>query len=220
MSAAEQGLQHLGSGGEIALGGSLASGAGSAVQLGPVSLELLMLVLLGLTAVVILRTRELFPAAMLTGVFSLLCAGLFTLMDAVDVAFTEAAVGAGVSTVFFLGALSMMDRSERQRAFRVRPLLAVVLTGAALIYGTFDMPDYGDPNAPVHQHVAPQYLAGARAVHIPNVVTVILASYRGYDTLGETVVVLTAAIGVVILLGGRRRRSANSAPSGSNQDVS
>ncbi|REJ73059.1 MAG: DUF4040 domain-containing protein [Acidobacteria bacterium] len=176
------------------------------VELGPLPLEVLLLALLGLTAVVILRTRELFPAALLTGVFSLINAGLFTLMDGVDVAFTEAAVGAGISTVLFLGALSMMDRSERQRPPRWRALLAVVLTGAALIYGTFDMPSYGDPQAPVHRHIAPQYLAGAEAVHIPNVVTVVLASYRGYDTLGETVVVLTAGVGVVILLGGRRRR--------------
>ena len=42
--------------------------------------------------------------------------------------------------------------------------------------------------------------------HIPNVVTVVLASYRGYDTFGETTVIFTAGIGVLLLLGMRRRK--------------
>jgi multicomponent Na+:H+ antiporter subunit B len=41
---------------------------------------------------------------------------------------------------------------------------------------------------------------------VPNVVTSVLASYRGYDTLGETTVILTAGVGVMLLLGGKRRR--------------
>ncbi len=171
------------------------------------SIELALLVLLLLTALVVARLRDLFAAAMLTGIYSLLSAGLFTIMDAVDVAFTEAAVGAGVTTVLFLGTLSLTAHAENQQPFRVRPLLAVLLTGGALVYGTFEMPQYGDATAPIHHHVAPDYIAGAEHdIHIPNVVTVILASYRGYDTLGETVVIFTAAIGVMMLLGVPRRR--------------
>jgi multicomponent Na+:H+ antiporter subunit B len=78
-----------------------------------------------------------------------------------------------------------------------------------LVYGTLDMPVYGDPNAPIHQHVAPHYLEESdEEIGIPNVVTSVLASYRGYDTFGETTVVLTAAVGAILLLGGRpgRRR--------------
>jgi multicomponent Na+:H+ antiporter subunit B len=40
---------------------------------------------------------------------------------------------------------------------------------------------------------------------VPNVVTAVVASYRGYDTLGETTVILTAGVGVMLLLGRRRR---------------
>ena len=83
--------------------------------------------------------------------------------------------------------------------------LAVVgLTGAALVWGTLDMPAFGDPAAPIHHHVASVYLAeSGQAIGIPNVVTSVLASYRGYDTLGELVVIFTAGIGVMLLLGRR-----------------
>ena len=82
----------------------------------------------------------------------------------------------------------------------------VLITGAVLIYGTLDMPNYGDPNAPVHQHVAPKYLAESEGkTSAPNVVTSVLASYRGYDTLGEVTVIFTAGIGVILLLGYWRR---------------
>lgn len=166
-------------------------------------LLLLMLVLLAVTAIQIVRLDDLFAAAMLTGIFSLLSAGLFVLMDAVDVAFTEAAVGAGMTTILMLGALSVTSRRERQGSLQWRPFVVVVGVGAALIYATFDMPRVGDPEAPIHQHLAPEFLAGAKENHIPNVVTMVLASYRGYDTLGETVVVFAAAVGVLLLIGER-----------------
>jgi multicomponent Na+:H+ antiporter subunit B len=81
------------------------------------------------------------------------------------------------------------------------------VTGAALFYGTLDMPNYGDPDAPANKHVAPRYIEeSGREIGVPNIVTSVLASYRGYDTLGETVVIFTAAIGVMILLGRGRDR--------------
>ena len=176
-------------------------------------IELLLFAFLLITAVVIARLGDLFAAAMLTGMFSLLSAGLFVLNDAVDVAFTEAAVGAGVSTVLLLGTLSLTVSKERPRPLRLLPFVVVLLTGAALFVGTLDMPGYGDPGAPIHQHVAPDYIAGTDAEFgLPNVVTAILASYRGYDTLGETAVIVTAAVGVMALLASRRRRNRESKP--------
>ena len=170
-------------------------------------IEPLLFGMLIVMAVAVAKLRDLFAAAMLTGIFSLLSAGLFTLMDAVDVAYTEAAVGAGISTVLFLGALSLTDKEERQQKTRVLPFLVVLVTGGALMYGTLDMPHYGDPSAPIHQHVGPDYIT--HAPHdfegIPNVVTPVLGSWRGYDTFGETTVVFTAAVGVMLLLGRRRK---------------
>ncbi len=162
---------------------------------------------IGLAAV---RTRSLFALVMLSGGFSLISAALFVTLDAVDVAFTEAAVGAGISTVLMLGTLALTSRYERPPAHRPwLPLFVVTVTGAALIYGTLDMPNFGDANAPAMQHVMPEYLAREpHEIGVPNIVTAILASYRGYDTLGETAVVFTAGIGVVALLAtlARRRR--------------
>lgn len=84
------------------------------------------------------------------------------------------------------------------------PLFVVIVTGGMLVYGTLGLPAFSDPGAPIHQHVAPRYLSeGPVKTGVPNVVTAVLASYRGFDTLGETTVVFTAGIGVIALL--RRR---------------
>lgn len=145
---------------------------------------------------------------MLSGVFSLLSALLLVTLDAVDVAFTEAAVGAGISTVLMLGTLALTSRFERPSSHSpVIPLFVVLVTGAALVYGTLDMPNFGDPNAPAQTHVAPDYISRSpHEIDVPNIVTAILASYRGYDTLGETAVVFTAGVGVLLLISGLRRR--------------
>lgn len=159
--------------------------------------------LLMAVALAIIVLRDLFATVMLSGIFSLISAGLFTVMDAVDVAFTEAAVGAGISTVLMLGALLLTSSREKHGTSRIQPLplFVVLVTGAALIYGTLDMPLYGDADAPIHQHVGKTYLERTpHDVGIPNVVTAVLASYRGYDTLGETTVVFIAGTGVLLLL--------------------
>ncbi len=171
-----------------------------------------MLFFLAATAVAVARLRSLFAAAMLFGIYSLLSAAVFVVMDAVDVAFTEAAVGAGISSILVLGALSLIGK--KQEAGHTRPLLAFVLvsiTGAVLVYGTLDLPSFGDPNAPAQQHVAPRYInESPTEIGVPNMVTSVLASYRGYDTLGEVTVIFTAGIGVLALLGRRRRQRVNS----------
>lgn len=159
---------------------------------------------MAITAVAIARIHDLFAVVMLTGIFSLLGAAAYVVMDAVDVAFTEAAVGAGASTVLMLGTLALTTSEERPAAMKnvIGALVIVTITGAVLIYGTLDMPMYGDPLAPVHHHVAPRYLEESGAeIGLPNVVTSVLASYRGYDTLGETFVIFTAAAGVLAILG-------------------
>lgn len=173
----------------------------------PFPIEGVLFVFLLVMAATIARHRDLFAAAMLTGIFSLLSAGMFTVMDAVDVAFTEAAVGAGIATVLILATLSL-TRSAELGSLRVQPLplIVVVLTGAALLYATPDMPRYGDLGAPINHHVAPRYIEQSpQEIGIPNFVTSILASYRGYDTLGELAVIFTAGVGVMLVLGSARR---------------
>jgi multicomponent Na+:H+ antiporter subunit B len=163
---------------------------------------------MAITVCAIILIRNLYAVVMLGSIFSLLAAAVFVVLDAVDVAFTEAAVGAGASTVLALGTLALTTGREKTptRAPWL-PIVVVVITGMAFVYGTLDLAPYGDRNAPVHKHVAPTYIKEAPIkTGMPNVVTSILASYRGYDTLGETTVIFTAGVGVLLLLGNWRRR--------------
>ena len=165
-----------------------------------------LLSLLVITAVAIVRTANLFVAVMLMGIASLLIAANFFILDAADVALTEAAVGAGISTVLFLSALALTaEREKKATQKRSLSLLVTSVMALLIIYASFDEPRLGDPEAPVHTHVAPWYLEKTpEYVDIPNVVTAVLGSYRGYDTLGEVFVVFTAGIGVLFLLGSGR----------------
>lgn len=171
-------------------------------------LGIFLLTLQVIAALGIVQTRNLFVAVMLNGIFSLLMAANFFILDAADVALTEAAVGAGMATVLFLGALSLTGAKERSNArHRLAGLLVVTITASLMIYATFDKPRFGDPDAPVHEHVAPWYIENTpQHMDFPNMVTAVLGSYRGYDTLGEVFVVFTAGIGVLFLLGVPRRR--------------
>ena len=161
-----------------------------------------ILALLALTAVAIARIRDLWAAVMFTGIFSFLGASWMLILDAPDVAFTEAAVGAGISTVLMLGTLALTGKKEKPTKLAIMPLIVVGITGAALVYGTFDMPAYGDPNAPIQTYPNPSFVEKSEHdMHgLPNVVTAVLASYRGYDTLGETAVIFTAGIAVLLIL--------------------
>lgn len=165
--------------------------------------------------------KDLLAVVMLSGVYSLLSASFFVTMDAVDVAFTEASVGAGISTLLMLVAITMTGRSEHP--VRHKPLLALVvvtITGGLLIYGTLDMPYFGSADAPIHHHVAPRYINDSmQEIGIPNIVTSVLASYRAFDTFGEVVVIFTAGIGVLALLSLPRRRENTEKTESFNQSM-
>ena len=173
-------------------------------------LELTLLGALIVIGIELARLRHLFAAALLTGFFSLLCAAYYLVVDAVDVAITEAAVGAGIVTVLMLGALALTEREERSvMRHQLLALTAGVAVLGMFLYGLQDVPAFGDPKAPVHGPDAPahRYIYTApQEIGVPNLVTGVLSSYRGYDTLGETVVIFTAGIAVFALLGGRQKR--------------
>jgi multicomponent Na+:H+ antiporter subunit B len=167
-----------------------------------------LFVILAVTAVAIARLRELMAVAMLGGLFSLTSASIFVLLDAVDVAFTEAAVGAGMTTVLMLAGLGLTRQREKLTPPRraVPAAIAATLMGGLLVYAINDLPPFGAAATPVHTHpLTRRYLEdSARETGLPNTVTSVLASYRGYDTLGEVVVIFTAGVGVLLLLGRRR----------------
>ncbi len=165
-------------------------------------------------AVAIIRLKDLFAAVMLMGIFSLLSASLFTVMDAVDVAFTEAAVGAGISTMLMLATLSSPNSEEhpehnrfqvlplhRRGADRRAPWSTAPSTCPATAIRT--RPSTSTWRRTTSKHTEEE-------IGVPNMVTAILASYRGYDTWGETTVIFTACVGVMLLLGGHAHRRAAS----------
>ncbi len=163
-----------------------------------------LLVLLFVTAIAIARLRDLFAIVMLGGLYSLISAIWYVVVDAVDVGFTEAAVGAGMSTAVLLGAMLLTARRAKpvKPSRTIAPLLVCLAAGAALVYATVDLPAYGAADSPANSGVGLTLLQVNWAdTHIPNVVTSVLASYRGFDTLGETTVVFIAGVAVALLLG-------------------
>lgn len=166
-------------------------------------IDICLLAFLVMIVLASIKITDLFVVTMLFGIFSFVTALLFLDLDAVDVAFTEAAVGAGFTTVLMLSALRLTGAFENvKHRHSLLGLFIVILTGAALIYGTTDFPNMGDANAPVHQHVAPEFIQLTKqSIDIPNIVTAVLASFRGYDTFGETVVIFSAGVAVLLLLG-------------------
>ncbi len=162
---------------------------------------------MAIALLVLARTRNLFSVVVLAGIYSFLMGAVLVALDAVDVAMTEASVGAGVSTVLLLSALALCRSREARPTQRPwLPLGVAATTGAMLVYGTLGLPSFSDPDAPIHRHVVPRYLQdGPQEAGVPNIVAAVLASYRGYDTLGETTVVFTAGVGVIVLLRRLRR---------------
>ena len=168
----------------------------------------MLLTLLAVVTVAVIRQRSLFGVVVLTIIYSFLMASVLIVLDAVDVAMTEASVGAGISTVILLATLNLIKTTEmRSVRTHLLPLFVAAGTGAILVWGTLVLPPFGTADAVIHKHVAPRYLAeSVKETNVPNVVTSVLADYRGYDTLGETTVIFTAGIGVMLLLRGARRR--------------
>jgi multicomponent Na+:H+ antiporter subunit B len=169
-----------------------------------------LLLMMAATVVAITRSRNMFSVVILGGLYSFLMATVLVVLDAVDVSMTEASVGAGMSTVLLLGTLYLTRSGESKPVHRpLLPVLVAVITGGLLVYGTLGLPEFGSSDSDIHHHVAPRYLEqGPKETGVPNIVTAVLSSYRGYDTLGETTVIFTAGVGVIVLLRGRRRSHA------------
>ncbi len=181
-------------------------------------IDILLLLIIVACAIFAIFMKDLLSATIILGVYSFIMATIFTRLNAVDVAFTEASVGAGITSVLMLAALSRTKRYEFHHTkplrrnpsalfLKIMSLFLVIVTGAVLVYGTIDMPEFGDPEAPTNQHVSPRYIEESHhETSGKNFVTAVLASYRGYDTLGETTVIFTAGISVILLLRRKKKK--------------
>jgi multicomponent Na+:H+ antiporter subunit B len=175
-----------------------------------VALELVMYGVLVITAILALRVRNLLTAVVLLTAYSLFAALLFSGMGAVDVGLVEGALGAGLTGVLFLAAVMTTSSEARGHVDRRRRWIAIPLVAGfvgLLLFASSSLPSRGDPDAPARDGVAATYLADALAdTETPNVVTALLADYRSQDTLGETLVILTAALAAALVLARRPDR--------------
>lgn len=165
----------------------------------------LISVLVALSALAMIRVKDLFALVVLFAIYSAFLALLFAAFGAVDVAFTEAVVGTGVSTLFLMALIWYVDPNELTRGAtgrRVAAGVVAVAVGGALIYGIHALPPFGDPQAPATVHEAPVYYLSQSMedMRTPNVVTAVLGDYRSLDTLIEAAVVVTAAVACLLVM--------------------
>lgn len=169
-----------------------------------VALDLVLFLILITTAVLALVVRDLLAAVALLSAYSLFAALLFAGVLAIDVALVEAALGAGLTGVLFIVTILATTRRPETRPVphrRWTVLPAIIAFVALMLVASAGLPDRGDPDAPAQVGVATRYLEGSLAdTETPNVVTAILADYRSQDTLGETLVILTAALAASLVL--------------------
>lgn len=84
---------------------------------------------------------------------------------------------------------------------KIFAFIVVCLTGGLLLYGTGELPGWGDPHSPASLHLSDHYIEHAVAeTDVPNLVTAVLADYRGFDTMFETAVVFCAGLACFLLL--------------------
>jgi len=151
--------------------------------------------------------RDVLSAIIVFGAYSLGMAILYTLLLAPDVAMTEAAIGAGVTTILLLLTIAKTTRPNTEKLFESINVPALVVVGGFVaVLASLVLPEMyavGDPSAPVwsNEEVTQWYLENTwEETGVQNAVTAVLAAFRGFDTFGEAVVVFAAGIATLLAL--------------------
>ena len=157
---------------------------------------------LAVVTVSLVRAQFLTEVIVLSSVYSALLTAIFVSLDALDVAMTEAAVGVGVTTTLFLATLKLVgNNADSFTKISYISLLTSLGVALLLVIGIAGLPLFGEADTPIHQHLSTYFLENTlNETGVINTVTAILASYRGFDTMGEVVVIFTAGVGVLCLL--------------------
>ena len=159
------------------------------------------------TALATALFRDVLAAIIVFGAYSLGMAILYTFLLAPDVAMTEAAIGAGVTTILLLLTIARTTRPATDRIVERIDLPALfVVGGFVVVLSTLVLPEMyavGNPEAPVwsNEEVTQHYIEKAyKETGVHNAVTAVLAAYRGFDTFGEAVVVFAAGVSTLLVL--------------------
>lgn len=170
-------------------------------------LEATLIAFVLVTAIATALFRDVLSAIIVFGAYSLGMAIIYTLLLAPDVAMTEAAISAGVTTILLLLTIAKTVRPSTDGLFESVNVPAAIAVGAfALVLGAAVLPEIpavGDPDAIAwaNPEVTQYYLQNTYAdTGVQNSVAAVLAAYRGFDTFGEAVVVFGAAVAVLLVL--------------------
>ncbi|MBN8828650.1 MAG: DUF4040 domain-containing protein [Sphingobacteriia bacterium] len=146
--------------------------------------------------------NNLFSKIVLLASFSLIITLIYALLDSPDVAMTETAVNATIGTIFLLAAASRLNSNfESDKKYKLIAKILCISLFALFVKVSLDLPDFSDSTSPVFSEVYKHYINNTyQEIGIPSFVTAILSSYRGFDTLGETMVIFVAGLIVGMIL--------------------
>lgn len=163
------------------------------------------------TCIRLIITRSLVESIVTMSVFSLFVGICYLFVDAPDVAMTETALGACLSTCVLLNIVKIVgdDLGHFNKTKVILSGILCLILVATLSWASLDLPEFGATDSPLQLHLTKYYVENTKhEIAIPSMVAAILASYRGFDTLGETAVILIAGLGVLIITSRRRKTNA------------
>lgn len=166
----------------------------------------ILLIILAILSLFLIFSKNLFHCLILLGVFSFIITIYYCMLGAPDVAITEAAVGASMSTIFFLNALKIRKNENviqnYPRYSHITIFILIFISALTILQSaSYMIENFGLISMNTHNDVKDYYLEiTQKEFQFPNVVAAILASFRGFDTMLETMVIMTAGVAIMQIL--------------------
>ena len=161
-------------------------------------------------AVAIVHSTSLLSAVILTTAMSILCALLYAIMAAPDVALTEASIGACVTTCFLLATLKYVNKDTDKLNIDYLSMGICIALFIAIIFHSLGLHEYGYVDSLTNGGAVAYYKENfGKDTGLLSIVNSILASYRGFDTFGETLVIFVAGVSLLLILGKKNQEKKN-----------
>lgn len=177
--------------------------------------EIFLLIVLVATAIAVSLTKRTLTSIILFTTFSLVMSILWIIIKSPDLAITEAAVGAGITSLLFYVALRNIDEikvddklkhknnktSNNSLSYKIfSGFFTIGIISILLITVSF-LPQQGSPHVPALNNVFTRYIgSGVKETGALNIVAAVILDYRAFDTFGEATMLFTATMAVVSLL--------------------